>query len=202
VLEIGIGTGRLALPLAAMGVEVHGIEASEEMVAVLRTKPCGAQMPVAIGDFCTTQVPGEFSVVLVLYSTLFLVTTQEEQLQCFENAARHLRPGGLFVVEGFVHDRTRFAKGQCVSVRDLDTEGVILLASRHDAVRQLLELQRIVFSSERVQIRPNRLRYIWPTEMDMMARVAGFHLRDRWADWQGGRFTADSEEFISIYEKA
>jgi SAM-dependent methyltransferase len=201
VLEFGIGTGRIALPLAEMGVEVHGIDTSEKMVALMRAKPGGARIPVTMGDFCDTVVDRPFSVVLVLYSTLFCITSQEDQIRCFENAARHLRPGGLFVVEAFLHDRARFVKGQFIQVREIDTHSVTLQVSRHDALHQLLETQRIGLSPQGIKLLPNRLRYIWPSELDLMGRIAGFRLRERWSDWYGGRFTADSEQYIAIYER-
>jgi SAM-dependent methyltransferase len=201
VLEFGIGTGRIALPLAQAGVEVHGLELSEKMISILRSKPGGARIPVTMGDFCEAVVDRSFSMVLVLFSTLFSITTQEDQVRCFENAARHLQPGGLFIVEGFLHDRARFVKGQSIQVREIDTNSVTVQVSRHDALQQLLETQRIGLSAQGIKLLPNRLRYIWPSELDLMGRIAGFRLRDRWVDWYGGRFTADSEQYIAIYER-
>ncbi len=201
VLEFGVATGRIALPLAAAGVEVHGIDYCEEMLSNLRSRPGGERIPVTLGDFRHVLVDRPFSVVLALFCTLFMVTTQEDQIRCFENAARHLRPGGLFIVEGFVHDRARFVKGQHIQVKELEANSVSIQVSCHDALQQHLDTQRIGLSPAGIKLMPNRLRYIWPSELDLMGRIAGFRLRERWSDWYGGRFTADSEQYIAIYER-
>src|SRR5262249_52442218 len=142
-LELGIGTGRIALPLAARGLEVHGIDASPAMVARLRDKPGGAEIPVAMGDFADVSVEGTFSLVYVVFNTFFGLLSQEEQVRCFENVARHLAADGLFVIEAFVPDMTRFARGQCLNAARVETDAVLLDASRHDPLSQRVVSQQI-----------------------------------------------------------
>jgi SAM-dependent methyltransferase len=138
VLELGIGTGRIALPLAGRGLAVDGIDASEEMVARLRSKPGGAAIPVTIGDFADVAVAGTFSLVFAVFSTFFNLITQEEQLRCFRKVARRLRPGGVFVIEAFLLDPDRFRRGQGLAVDEIDVDGVVLEAAKIDLARQML----------------------------------------------------------------
>jgi SAM-dependent methyltransferase len=200
-LEFGIGTGRIAIPLAQRGIEVHGIDLSQEMVDKLRAKPGGKDIPVIIGDCTEVRAEGLFSVVYFLYTSFYFLTSQEAQLRCCENAARHLQPKGVFVIEGFVHDRLRFQRNQNVSLAGMSSGFVDLHISQHDPVNQIIDVQHVILSPAGIQLRPNRIRYVWPSELDMMARVAGLRLRERWADWSGAPFTADSSFQIAIYEK-
>ena len=198
-LELGIGTGRVALPLAARGVEVHGIEASEAMVARLRAKPGGDAIPVTIGDFADFRVEGTFELVFVVFNTFFMLPTQEQQVQCFARVAEHLGAGGVFLIEAFVPDPTRFANGQNVGISHLESDAVQLDLSRHDAAGQRVTCQHLVIDASGTRLFPAQLRYAWPSELDLMARLAGLRLRERWSDWAGSRFTSSSTSHVSLY---
>lgn len=202
VLELAIGTGRIALPLADRGLEVHGIDASEEMVARLRDKPGGGAIPVTIGDFADVGVEGEFGLVFIAFNTFFALLTQEEQLRCFQNVAEHLADGGLFVIEAFVPDLNRFEDGQTVRALQVRMEEVSLEASRHDPIAQTVVSQEVEITEEGVRFRPVHLRYAWPSELDLMARLAGLELRDRWGGWERSPFTASSGVHVSVYARS
>lgn len=201
-LELGIGTGRIALPLQQVGVEVHGVDASEAMVAGLRTKPGGDGIPVTMGNFAEVAVQGRYNLIYVLFNTFYALLTQEEQLHCMRNVARHLAPGGAFVVEAFVPDLTRFTGRQSVRAVKIGVNSVQLDVSQHDPVAQQVVSQHLMFSEQGVRLFPVKLRYVWPSEFDLMARLAGMRLRHRWSDWQGGAFTAESGKHISVFELA
>ena len=201
-LELGIGTGSFALPLAARGVDVHGIDVSEAMVEQLRAKEGGASVPVTVGDFADVEVDGTFSLVFVINNTLFMLTEQEEQIRCFENVAARLDESGVFLVDAFVPDVTRFDRGQEVRARLPDLETVRLDVSTHDPMKQLVDFRHVLLSEGGIQMYPAQLRYIWPTEMDLMARLAGLRLRERWGDWDRSPFTSKSEGHVSVYERA
>jgi SAM-dependent methyltransferase len=199
-LELGVGTGRVALPLAAQGLEIHGIDASEAMVTKLRAKPGGDSIPVTFGNFAEVGAGGDYSLVFVVFNTFFALSSQEEQVQCFANVARRLRPGGLFLIEAFVPDVTRFTRGQIVQATQVGVEGVKLEASRHDPLAQRTFSQHVIITGEGVKLYPVQVRYAWPSELDLMARLAGMRLRERWDNWRRGPFTAASTNHISIYE--
>ena len=201
VLELGIGTGMVALPLAARGVEVCGIDASPEMVAALRAKPGGERLQVTMGDFAEVEVEGEFSIVYVVYNTLFALKTQEEQVRCFKNVAARLAPGGAFVVEAFVPDLAQLSAGRGVRLRHMTDERVGIRAYEHDPVGQKIRSRHIVFTDGGTRVFPVEVRYAWPSELDLMARLAGLRLRERWGDWRRGRFDAKSEKHVSVYER-
>lgn len=200
-LELGIGTGTVALPLAARGVEVHGIDSSEEMVARLRAKPGGDRVPVTLGDFSDVAVEGEFSLVFVVYNTLFALQTQEEQVRCFRNVAARLRPGGAFVVEAFVPDLTQLSAGRGVRLLHMTDDRVGIKIFDHDPVGQKLRSRHVVFTDGGSRLFPVEVRYAWPPELDLMARLAGLSLRARWAGWRGEEFGAKSEKHVSVYEQ-
>jgi SAM-dependent methyltransferase len=202
VLELAIGTGRLALPLAGRGVEVHGIDASEAMVARLRSKPGGDGIPVTIGDFADVGVDGTFDLIFVAFNTFFALTSQDDQIRCFQNVAQHLTAGGVFAMEGFVPDLTRFEAGQAMRALRVTTDSVDIEASRHDPVAQTVVTQHIVISEEGTRLRPVHLRYAWPSELDLMARLAGLRLRERWGAWDRSPFTASSALHVSVYAAA
>jgi SAM-dependent methyltransferase len=199
-LELAIGTGRVALPLAAAGVEVHGIDASERMVERLRAKPGGQDIPVTIGDFAEVAVEGPYRLVYLVYNTLFVLLSQDAQVACFANVAARLGPGGLFVVEAFVPDLGRFSRGQSVSVGQFGLEAVRLDLAVHDPVAQRIDSQIVLVRPEGLRLQPTLLRYAWPAELDLMARLAGLRLRDRWAGWRRERFTASAEKHVSVYQ--
>src|SRR5215213_7371933 len=201
VLELGIGTGTVALPLAARGVEVHGIDASPEMVAVLKAKPGGAALPLTMGDFADVNAEGEFSLVYVVYNTLFALQTQEEQVRCFSNVAARLAPGGAFVVEVFVPDLAQLSAGRGVRLLHMTDERVGIRVYEHDPVGQRLRSRHVVFHDGGTRVFPVEVRYAWPSELDLMARLAGLSLRERWGDWRRGRFDAKCEKHVSVYER-
>lgn len=201
VLELGIGTGRIALPLAALGLEVHGLDASAAMVAKLRAKPGGERLPVTIGNFAEVGVDGVFSLVYVAFNTFFMLTSQEEQVRCFANVAAHLTAGGRFVIEAFVPDQTRFIRHQITQVTNVETDCVKLEASQHDPVNQRCISQHVVISEAGIKLYPIEIRYAWPSELDLMGRLAGMRLCERWGDWRREPFTAASGSHISVYER-
>lgn len=201
VLEMGIGTGRLALPLAARGLEVAGIEASPVMVERLRGKPGGEHIPVVLGDFAEVRVPGEFALVVLAFNTVFALPTEDAQVACFENAARHLRPGGRFVVDSWVLDPARFADGAGVSVRYVTGDRLSLDAGRLDAAASRMETVQVVLSEGRVRLFPANHRYVGPPELDLMARLAGLRLEARWAGWDRAPFGPASRIHVSIYRR-
>ena len=199
VLELGIGTGRLALPLAARGLAVHGIDASEAMVAKLREKPGAGAIRVTLGDFADVAVDGAFDLVFVAFNTLFNLTSQDAQVRCFRNVARRLTAGGLFVVEAFVPDLSGFVKDQAVRTVHLTTDSATLEASLHDPVAQTVQYQYLEIGRDGVRLFPVPMRYAWPSELDLMARLAGLELWERWAGWDRSPFTASSASHVSVY---
>jgi len=198
-LELGIGTGRIALPLAQTGIEVHGIDASEAMVNKLRAKPVGGDIPVSIGNFADFRLEERFSLVYVVFNTFFALLSQEEQVRCFENAALHLGEGGAFVIEAFVPDMSRFDRDQRVEVRHMGGDHVILGVATHDALDQRIAASHLVISEEGIQVYPVELRYAWPSELDLMARLAGLELHERWGGWHREPFTKASDKHITVY---
>jgi len=201
-LELGIGTGSFALPLAARGVEVHGIDVYEAMIEQLSAKAGGARLPVTIGDFTDVDVEGTFSLIYVINNTLFMLTEQEEQVRCFENVASHLDESGVFLVDAFVPDVARFDRAQEVRARLPDLETVRLDVSTHDPMKQLVDFRHVLVSEAGIRVFPAQLRYAWPSELDLMARLAGLQLRERWGDWDRSPFTSKSEGHVSVYERA
>ncbi len=201
-LELGIGTGRLAIPLAERGVEVHGIDASEAMVARLRAKPGGEAIPVVIGDFADVPVEGRFTLIYVVFNTFFALLTQEDQVRCFQNVATHLEDNGVFLVEAFVPDPTRFVRDQNVQTSRVGIGRVVIDAARHDPVFQRVFTQHIHITEAGIRLYPVHLRYAWPSELDLMARLAGLQLRARWGGWRGEPFTSASTMHVSVYERA
>jgi SAM-dependent methyltransferase len=192
-LELGIGTGRIALPLAARGVRVAGIDLSEAMVAKLREKPGFEAIAVTIGDFATTRVEGAFSLVYLVFNTINNLTTQDAQLACFENAAAHLEPGGCFVIEVGVRPKER------LSVFDLTDTHVGV--DEYDADTQRLVSHHFTLVDGRWERDSGLFRAVSPAELDLMARIAGLRLRERWSDWNREPFTAESTKHVSVWEK-
>ncbi len=199
VLELGIGTGRLALPLARTGLEVHGVEASEEMVALLRAKPGGADMPVVVGDFAEVSVPGTFSLVILAVNTIYALPDQDAQVRCFANAASHLAPGGRFVLDAWVPDVVQFRDGPSVRPRSISDKRVALVLAEHDPVRQRINTTQVHLRNTGVRLHPVNHRYAWPSELDLMARLAGLRLQDRWGWWDKTPFVATSNMHVSVY---
>jgi SAM-dependent methyltransferase len=199
-LELGIGTGRIALPLARRGVPVHGIELSRAMVAKLREKPGGEQIAVAIGDFAKAKVDGSFALVYLVFNTIMNLTTQEEQVACFENAAAHLAPGGCFVIEVGIPDLQRLPPGEKFRPFHVDDDYVGL--DEYDLARQGLVSHHYRTVDGVFEKSSTPFRFVWPSELDLMARLAGMTLRERWGDWTREQFTSESRKHVSVWEKA
>jgi SAM-dependent methyltransferase len=198
-LELGIGTGRIALPLAERGVRVHGIDMSRAMVARMRAKPGGDAVGVTIGDFATTRVNGTFRVAYLVFNTIMNLTTQAAQVACFRNAAAHLEPGGCFVVEVGVPDLRRLPPGDRFHAYDVSDRhwGV----DEFDVATQGLISHHIDVVDGRLESFSTPFRYVWPAELDLMAEMAGMRLRERWEDWTRRPFTNESDKHVSVWEK-
>jgi SAM-dependent methyltransferase len=194
-LEFGVGTGRIALPLAQRGVEVHGIDLSRAMLDRLRAKPGGADVDVTIGDFADTRAPGEFSLAYLVFNTICNLTTQDAQVACFINAAGHLRPGGRFVIEVGVPALRLLPPGQ---------RAVPFAVGDDQWAYDIYDCATQAMSSNYVDDHGRRsipFRYVWPSELDLMARIAGMVLADRWEDWDRKRFTHESTRHVSVWQK-
>jgi SAM-dependent methyltransferase len=199
-LELGIGTGRIALPLLKTGVAIQGIDASESMVARLRAKPGGELIPVSMGNFADVIVNGQFSLIYVAFNTIYALLTQEEQVRCFQNVATHLAKDGAFVIEAFVPDMKRFTARQAMRVTRIGDNEVQVDVSEIDLDKQLITSQHMVLSEQGTRFYPVKIRYVWPSEMDLMARLSQLQLKERWNDWGKNQFTSESERHISVYE--
>ena len=199
-LELGIGTGRIALPLSRRGVRVHGIELSSAMVAQLQRQDGASEIEVAVGDFATAKVGGTFTLVYLLRNTITNLTTQDEQVECFRNVAAHLRPGGRFVIENYIPALRRLPPGE--------TNHVFVATSDHvgfetyDVAKQIAVSNHYWMIDGKLETFCSPHRYVWPSELDLMARLAGLTLRERWSDWRRQPFTGDSPDHISVWEKS
>jgi SAM-dependent methyltransferase len=198
-LELGIGTGRIALPLSRRGVPVHGIDLSEAMVARLRAKPGAERIGVTIGDFATTTVDGRFSVAYLVFNTVMNLTSQDAQVACFQNVAAHLEPGGRFVIEVGVPPLQRLPPGE--TVRAFAVTPTYLGFDEVDVVNQGLISHHYTVEDGRLELHSVPFRYVWPSELDLMARIAGMRLRERWSGWRREPFTSDSRAHVSVWEK-
>ena len=198
-LELGIGTGRIALPLTQRGVRVHGIDLSEAMVARLREKPGAEEIAVTIGDFATTKVEGRFSVAYLVFNTIMNLTTQDEQVACFQNVAAHLEPGGCFVIEVGVPSLQRLPPGE--TVRAFNVSSTRLGFDEFDVASQGLISHHYSVVDGELEAVSIPFRYVWPSELDLMARLAGMTLRERWSGWKREPFTSDSTKHVSVWEK-
>lgn len=198
-LELGIGTGRIALPLARRGVPVHGIDVSHAMVARLRAKPGGAAIGVTFGDFATTRVDGTFAVAYLVFNTIMNLTTQDAQVECFRNVAAHLEPGGCFVVEVGVPDLRRLPPSQvAVPFQVSPTRWAFNL---YDVATQAMSSNYVEVVDGRGEYRSIPFRYVWPAELDLMARLAGLELRHRWDGWAREPFTSESRQHVSVWQQ-
>jgi SAM-dependent methyltransferase len=196
VLELGIGTGRIALPLAARGVEVHGIDLSEAMVARLKAKPGGDGIPVATGDFATAKVDGRFTLAYLVYNTIQNLTTQDAQVACFENVAAHLEPGGRFVIEVGLPD----LRGERLRIFDFSEHHIGI--DEYDVVDQGLTSHHYTRTEDGTfRYGSGPFRYVWPSELDLMARIAGLTPRERYSGWRGEPFTSDSTKLVAVWQK-
>jgi SAM-dependent methyltransferase len=202
VLELAIGTGRVALPLARRGVSVEGVDASEAMVGQLRAKPGGESISVIIGDMAEVGVNGPFRLVYLVFNTLFGLLSQARQAECFRNVARVLDPDGMFVIECFVPDLSRFDRGQRVQTLAVTEDSAIFELSRHDAVQQRVTTQLVTLDGDGMHMRPVAIRYSWPTELDLMAGQAGLRVAERYGGWDRRPFDSTSGGHVSVYRRA
>lgn len=198
-LELGIGTGRIAVPLARRGVAVHGIDMSRAMVSRLREKPGGDGIGVTIGDFATTKVDGTFSVAYLVFNTIMNLTTQAEQVSCFRNVAEHLKPGGCFVVEVMVPGLRRLPPGQ--DAVPFHVGSTHLGFDTYDVATQSMSSHHVEIVDGHGTYRSFPFRYVWPAELDLMAQLAGLRLRERWDGWSREPFNGESEQHVSVWEK-
>jgi SAM-dependent methyltransferase len=198
-LELAVGTGRIALPLARRGVAVHGIDISSAMVARLRAKPGGDAIGVTIGDFATARVDGTFSLVYLVFNTIMNLTTQDAQVACFANAAAHLAPGGRFVVETMIPDLRLLPPGQTAVPFEIGPERCAF--DVYDVATQAMSSNYVTISAGRAEFSSIPFRYAWPAELDLMARLAGLRLAERWAGWRREPYTSESRQHVSIWTK-
>ncbi|MFF8958006.1 class I SAM-dependent DNA methyltransferase [Streptomyces sp. NPDC014894] len=198
-LELGIGTGRIALPLARRGVPVHGIDLSRAMAARLRAKPGGDAIGVTIGDFATTRVEGTFSLAYLVFNTIMNLTTQAEQVACFRNAAAHLAPGGRFVVEVMIPELRKLPAGQ--NAVPFEVSRKRWAVDVYDVATQATSSNYIEFVDGRGELSSIPFRYVWPSELDLMAQLAGMTLSERWDGWTREPFTSESTRHVSVWEK-
>lgn len=201
VLEFGIGSGRVALPLRERGLDVHGIDGSPEMVELLRAKPGGADIPVGIGDFSRVALGRTFKVVVLVFNTIFALPDQDAQVACFRNAARHLEPGGVFAIEAWIPDLGSFRHGRSMRPYSMTEGSVVLEVAEHDPVHQILRTNKVFLDGAGARTFAANHRYAWPAEMDLMARLAGLGLAERWEDWARLPFDGRSTTHVSIWRK-
>jgi len=199
-LELGIGTGRIALPLARRGVPVHGIDLSNAMVARLRAKSGGEEIGVTIGDFATTTVDGSFSLAYLVFNTIMNLTTQAAQVACFRNVAAHLEPGGAFVIEVGVPGLRRLPPGETVHAFHFSETRWGL--DEYDVANQGLVSHHVTLADGHLERNSIPFRYVWPAELDLMAELAGMTLRGRWSGWRREPFTSESDTHVSVWEKS
>jgi SAM-dependent methyltransferase len=199
-LELGIGTGRIAIPLSERGFEVSGIDASPAMVKRLRAKKGGASVPVEIGDFADVKVRGRFPLIYVAFNTFFALLSQDAQVRCFERIARSLAPDGVFVMSAFVPDHARFDREQRVGATRVDLDMVSIAVTQHDRTAQTLTSAHVVITGSGTRMYPVKLRYAFPSELDLMARLAGMRLRERFSGWRREPFGPSSVSHVSVYE--
>jgi SAM-dependent methyltransferase len=198
-LELGIGTGRIAVPLAKRGIRVHGIDLSEAMVARLRRKPGADRIGVTIGDFATATVEERFSVAYLVFNTIMNLTSQDEQVACFRNVAAHLQPGGCFVIEVGIPDLQRLPPGETVRAFTVTPER--LGFDEYEIASQGLISHHYWIEDGKLEVFAAPFRYVWPAELDLMARLSGMSLRERWSGWNREPFTSDSRQHVSVWEK-
>jgi SAM-dependent methyltransferase len=199
-LELGIGTGRIALPLSRRGVRVHGIELSAPMVAQLQAKPGSDEIAVTIGDFATTRVDGSFKVAYLVRNTITNLTTQDQQVECFRNVAAHLEPGGCFVIEVYIPELQRLPPGE--TIHPFTVTPTHLGFEEYDVATQIAFSHHYWVVDGQLETFSAPFRYVWPSELDLMARLAGMTLRERWRSWEREPFTSNSRSHVSVWEKA
>ncbi len=204
VLELGIGTGRIALPLAERGVRVDGIDISSQMVERLRTRPGGRALSVTLGNFADAEAFGgvseNYRLIYVVFNTFFILLSQEDQVSCFENVASHLIPDGMFVIEAYSPAFLyRLPNNQYVETEGIETDEVRLDLLRHNGAEQMIEENHVTLSGDGLKFNPAVQRYAWPAELDLMAQITGLRLKERWGGFRGEPFTSSSENCVSVY---
>jgi len=200
VLELGIGTGRIALPLATRNIDVSGIDVAQSMIDRLKEKAGSEPIDVHLGNFGDFRLAEKFQLIYVVFNTIFLLTKQEAQVDCFRNVAAHLSDDGCFLIEAFVPNLNRFQGGQVNWASKVTDDVVELDVGQHNAATQIVTAQKVVLTEGNVRLYPIQIRYAWPSELDLMAQLAGLRLRERWSSWQRTPFEAGSEKHISLYE--
>ena len=201
-LELGIGTGRIALPLHEKGVSVQGIDASGEMLGKLRAKPGGTEIELTTGSFAQFDLVEQFGLIYVVFNTFFALLSQDEQVECFASVRKHLAPDGVFVIEAFVPDPCRYETGQTVRAVRMSETDAIFDISQHDPAAQIITTQHVWMMPDGLRLYPVKLRYAWPSELDLMAQLAGLALHHRWSSWSKHPFTGASKKHISVYAQA
>jgi SAM-dependent methyltransferase len=198
-LELAVGTGRIALPLTERGVRVDGIDFSEPMIAQLRAKPGGDKLNVAIGDFANVGVTENYALVFIVFNSFFNVLTQDDQVRCFENVARHLNDDGVFLIEAYVPTSLGLDGDQYVHAEAIEVDTVRLDLLKHDGATQTIEENHVQLSTKGITFNPVVQRYAWPAELDLMARIAGLRLHNRWAGWKRQPFTSRSRRHVPVW---
>lgn len=201
VLELAIGTGRIALPLAERGLRISGFDASPEMLKILEGKPGGSNIETWIADMASFDLERKYDFAFLVFNTLYNITAQKDQVACFQQVANHLRPGGRFLVEAFMPNRESFENNQAVRTKHVSFDSVWLEAVQHDPVAQTLNYQRIRITETGTQLKPLPMRYVWPAELDLMAQIAGLRPVAHWGGWQKQPLTASSDMYVIVYEK-
>ncbi|HEX7161942.1 MAG TPA: class I SAM-dependent methyltransferase [Trebonia sp.] len=201
-LEFAVGTGRIALPLAGTGIRVDGIELSPDMIDRMREKPGGGAITVTMGDMSLVTTERSYGLVYLVFNTIGNLLTQDDQVRCFENAARHLAPGGVFVLECRIPEAPARRYPQFVNAEHIALDSVTLEVCQYDPVTQVLDKNHVQIGTDGVVLSPIRLRLAYPAEFDLMARIAGLRLRERWGGWNREPFTAASWRHVSVYERA
>lgn len=201
VLELGVGTGRIALPMAAAGVTITGMDASQSMLDRLRSKPGSDGVATFVGDFATTPLGGPYQLVFVAFNTFFGILDQQSQVDCFRNVASSLVDGGRFVIEAFVPDVARFDRGQRTSLGQLEEGRLSLDVANHDPASQRVTSAHVLIREDGIRILPVEIRYAWPSELDLMAQLTGFELETRWEWWNQTPFTSSSGQHVSVWRK-
>ena len=200
-LELGVGYGRVAVPLAERGVRVVGIETSRSMADLLRRHDAGGQVEIVLGNFADVPVGEQFELIYCVFNTFFCLLSQDEQVRCFVNVADRLKPGGVFVLQTYVPDPAHVAQSQFIKTTQVEVGGVGLLASTHDRANQVISQQQIVVTGEGTKLYPAMFRYVWPSELDLMARIAGLSLAERWAGWSREPYTAAVGDYVSVFRR-
>jgi SAM-dependent methyltransferase len=201
VLELGVGTGRVALPLAETGLIIHGLEASETMISILKSKPKANLISVIVGDYSEFDLPDRYSLIYAVYNGILMLHQRSDQINCFKSVERALEPGGKFVVEAQIPDLTGFRDGAQIELARMNDNSIELRVTEHRRIDQQLLVQHIWLEEGRIRMKPVKIRYAWPSELDLMANLAGLNLESRYGGWNYESFDRLSHSHISVYKK-